>query len=86
MRMQKKVYNKPSVEVERYELNKSIASNCALVVSNGPALGEHNPCEDYVDPFAETGVAMYSVYNVSFYEDTNCDCYYSASDMGYWTS
>lgn len=83
--MNKKLYSKPTVEVELYELNTSIASNCTVVVSNGPAMGNHVQCEDYDDPFA---VATYSlrVYNVQFYEDTNCDCYYSSSDNGYWTS
>lgn len=86
----KKVYVAPTVEIERYELDANIASNCSIVVSNGPAVGNHELCDDYDDPFAmsaQSAVSTYSVvYNVQFYEDTNCDCYYSASDHGYWTS
>lgn len=86
----KKVYEAPTLEIELYELDASIASNCAIPVSNGPAVGNHEQCDDYVDPFE---MSTYSVmaasdgpYNVQFYEDTNCDCYYSSSDYGYWTS
>lgn len=80
------------IEFEAYELNASIASNCSIVVSNGPAVGNHELCEDYDDPFAmalQNTRSLYSTYavkNVQFYEDTNCDCYYSSSDSGYWTS
>lgn len=81
----KKPYETPYLEFEFYELDASIASNCAIVVSNGPAMGTHTQCTDYEDPF-EMSVAAYGVYNVQFYEDTNCDCYYSSSDSGYWTS
>lgn len=82
----KKVYVKPFVEIERYELNESIASNCAIVVSNGPEMGTHKQCEDYVDYYGTQSAVAYGVYNVLFYEDTNCDCYYSATDAGYWNS
>ncbi|MDO4312478.1 MAG: hypothetical protein Q4C52_05285 [Eubacteriales bacterium] len=76
------------MEIELYELNASIASNCAVVVSNGPAVGNHEQCDDYEDPFAMSTYSMQrsGPYNVQFYEDTNCDCYYSSSDYGYWTS
>ena len=86
MKLLKKVYEKPYVLIERYELNASIASNCAIVVSNGPAMGTHALCDDYEDPFAGVSATTYGVYNVQFYEDTNCDCYYSSNDSGYWTS
>lgn len=86
----KKAYEKPVLEIEYYELDTNIASNCAEVVSNGPAVGNHQQCDDYDDPFAMSlSISTYStqgVYNVQFYEDTNCDCYYSSSDYGYWTS
>lgn len=85
----KKVYVAPTVEIELYELNASIASNCAIVVSNGPAVGNHELCDDYDDPFAMSVMTLDlddTPHNVQFYEDTNCDCYYSSSDYGYWTS
>lgn len=81
----KKKYVSPQMEVEMYELNKAIANNCAMVVTNGPEMGAHQQCSDYADPF-ETFALEQNSYNVQFYEDTNCDCYYSASDAGYWTS
>lgn len=87
----KKRYEKPLLEIEEYELNMSIAYNCAMVVSNGPAVGSHTLCSDYgaKDPFEmdDEGDAVMaaSVYNVSFYEES-CDCYYSAGGEGYWTS
>lgn len=85
----KQAYEAPLFEVETYELDASIASNCTIVVTNGPAVGNHEQCSDYKDPF-EMSVFSYEKqggpYNVQFYEDTNCDCYYSSKDGGYWTS
>lgn len=84
----KKVYEAPSIVFEEYELDSNIASNCGIVVSNGPAAGTHSPCEDYLekDPFEAEGISLYGVHNVQFYEDTNCDCYTTGGDYGYWTS
>lgn len=85
----RKTYMKPTIEIEVYSLSASIASNCGIVVSNGPAMGTHPQCDDYVDPFGGASgntVSPMATYNVQFYEDTNCDCYYSASDFGYWMS
>lgn len=82
----KKRYVKPVLEIETYSLDKSIASHCSIVVSNGPAMGIHTQCTDYVDPFEEEGISAEAVYNVQFYTDGNCDCYYSSSGDGYWTS
>lgn len=85
----KKVYVAPTLEIEQYELDAGIASNCGIVVSNGPAVGNHEQCKDYEDPFVMSVMALDAEekpYNVQFYEDTNCDCYYSSSDYGYWTS
>lgn len=84
----KKRYEAPLLEVERYELNANIASNCGIVVTNGPEIGNHKPCDDYEDVFGAATMSLDSeaVYNVQFYEDTNCDCYTTGSDYGYWTS
>lgn len=83
----KKVYEAPTLEIELYQLDANIASNCGIVVTNGPALGEHHQCDDYKDPFATSGVSTFSLpHNVQFYEDTNCDCYTTGGDYGYWTS
>ena len=86
----KKTYRKPELEVEQYTLDMSIASNCATVVSNGPAVDHHQQCDDYDDPFEGTDEFAFfrGPYNVSFYNDTAtvCDCYYTSSGHGYWTS
>lgn len=85
----KKVYIAPALEIEVYKLDANIASNCGIVVTNGPALGEHYLCDDYEDPFATSAASAssYSLpHNVQFYEDTNCDCYTTGGDYGYWTS
>lgn len=87
----KKSYEVPEVLFEEYQLNMSIASNCSIVVSNGPAMGNHTLCDDYEDPFSTQnstqGLRMAPrKYNVFFYGDTHCDCYESASSSGYWTS
>lgn len=85
----KQVYEAPRFEVETYELDANIASHCGILVNNGPAVGNHELCDDYEDPFEMVQMpadATAASYNVWFYEDTNCDCYYSAADSGYWTS
>lgn len=85
--MTKKNYQAPKLELEEFQLDANIASNCGIVVHNGPAMGSHSQCEDYQDPFAmSNGISLFSVpHNVQFYEDT-CDCYTSGGDYGYWTS
>lgn len=81
----KKAYIAPELSTEVYELNSSIAANCVNTVTNGPALGNHSQCKDYVSPFA---ISTYSEpKNVSFYEDAkDCDCYTTTEDGKYWTS
>ena len=82
----KKTYQRPAMDVETYSLDMSIASHCGIVVSNGPAMGEHRPCDDYQDPFGEVATFDLRPHNVQFYEDTNCDCYTTGGYYGYWTS
>ena len=85
----KRSYVAPTLEVELYQLDQAIASNCATVVDSGPAMGDHKPCEDFIDPFSVVpgGMNVMSLpHNVQFYEDTNCDCYTSGGDYGYWQS
>lgn len=86
----KKVYEAPEVEIELYELDRSIASNCHIVVTNGPAAPGHDKCYDYPDDIFDDDV-MASNYgarphNVSFYDESTCDCYYTADGHGYWQS
>lgn len=88
----KKTYVAPDLEIERYELDASIASNCATVVNMGdygadPSKGE-NVCQDYLDKVGKgstTDWSMRQPYNVSFWENT-CDCYTTAGGAGYFTS
>lgn len=88
----KKNYAKPYVTIEEYELSSNIASNCALVVNMGPeGPGAIEICQDYYDKTGETrpknGIAAYSLpYNVQFWTDESCDCYYSAGEAGCFTS
>ena len=80
----KKVYEAPELEVELYTLDASIASNCDIVVNNGPQMGTHDACSNYSEPFS-----LYSRrtdININFYEDTNCDCYTTGDNGYYWTS
>ena len=79
----KKKYETPLLETEIFELNENIAQNCKNVVSNGPEEGTHKLCEDYTSPFS---LRKEAVYDVNFYEDTNCDCYTTGDDGQYWTS
>lgn len=82
----KKPYEAPRLQVEEYRLERAIASNCGIVVSNGPEAEGHRQCDDYQDPFGTSTASTYSVHNVQFYEDTICDCYTTGGDYGYWMS
>ena len=85
----KKTYKKPNIEVEIYSLSESIASNCDIVVNNGPAVGNHEQCTNYKDPYEGDFVSLFSIVpatNTNFYEDTNCDCYTTGNNSAYWTS
>lgn len=83
----KKIYRKPNIEVEIYSFSESIASNCTIVVNNGPAVGDRAQCSNYKDPYEGMALfSMNSVTNVSFYDDETCDCYTTGNNAGYWTS
>lgn len=79
----KKVYEAPSLEIELYELDTSIASNCATVVDMGPdGPGAVAVCQDYYDKTGERypEPTPWSLqHNVDFWTEKSCDCYYSAS-------
>lgn len=85
----KKVYKKPIVEIEFYELNANIASNCTVVVTMGDyGGGEGEPaCNDYLEMVGlPTITSTYArAHNVNFWEKT-CDCYTTAGGAGFFTS
>lgn len=82
----KKIYKKPIVEIERYELNCNIASNCALVVNMGPEGPDCiKVCEDYYEKTGEEISTFSLPHNVQFWSEETCDCYYSAGS-GCFTS
>ncbi len=89
----KKEYQAPVVLIETYKLNQSIANHCGEVVHNGPALGDHEECDDWREKhpfdFLSLGNDYYtqqSSYNVLFYEDVKvCDCY-TTGNGSFWTS
>lgn len=87
----KKIYEKPSVEIEMYELSSNIASNCSLVVEMGPeGPGAIKVCDDYYEKAGEEKPNSRSLlslpYNVQFWSEESCDCYYSAGVNGCFTS
>ena len=85
----KKVYSKPVVEIEVYEMNTNIASNCGFEVSFGPEAPGKTTCDKFKDAFEVASLYnMRSTANTPFYEDgaANCDCYYTSGAMGYFTS
>lgn len=88
--MMKKVYHTPELEIEVYQLNASIASNCALVVTMGPnGPGMIKECDDYYEKTGEARIvsrARSLPHNVQFWTEESCDCYYSAGGSGCFTS
>lgn len=82
----KKGYVKPSMEIEKYELNASIASSCGPVVTMGPGDEEGVVCKEFGDSF---GPWKARSKGPSFYDGINgpaCDCYYTTGGEGYFTS
>lgn len=84
----KLTYIAPDIEVERYELNTSIAGNCTNVVSQGPEIGDHKACDEYDDNIwgDEFAISTFAARQTSFYDDGTCECYYSSSGEGLFTS
>lgn len=87
----KQVYEAPRFEVETYELDANIASNCTVVVQMGDyGGGDGQPvCDDYLDKVQKVVDPLTpQSYNVNFWENT-CDCYTTAGnsgDPGFFTS
>lgn len=83
----KKAYISPAIDVEVYVLDASIAGNCHMVVDLGPDEPGHQACDSYYD---QIGIPMLvsidAASNIDFYEDTNCKCYTTGGEKGFFTS
>ena len=89
----RKIYSKPSIEIEVYELSAAIAANCGEKVSFGPEAPGKETCKEFEDAFevvsiTRPGVSTYAAGNTPFYADgaANCDCYYTSGGGVYFTS
>lgn len=88
----KKVYAKPRVEVEVYQVEAAIAANCSQIISLGPEAPGKTPCEEFEGAFdvfgIKPGISIFSAGGTPFYDDgsANCDCYYTSGDGSYFTS
>ena len=84
----KKTYSKPALEVEEFQLNKSIAENCGTTVSLGPEAPGKDVCKEFEDSFDVEVYSLRSVNQTPFYDDgaANCDCYYTSGSASYFTS
>ena len=89
----KKVYSKPSIEIEVYQLNAAIAANCSTPISFGPEAPGREVCDEFKDAFEvmtlkPIGGSTLDVGHVPFYADgsANCDCYYTSGGGIYFTS
>lgn len=78
----KKVYEAPEVEIELYELDASIASNCEVTVTFDP-----EQCPDMFPGGEFETYSMRSTNTPVFYEDSGtCDCYYNSNGGTYFNS
>lgn len=75
----RKEYVKPSIELELYQLDTSIAGNCDVVTNVGP-----NDCMDWGDDLIPWSLRGRSTPQ-HFYEG-NCDCEYTGGNSGSFTS
>lgn len=73
----KKIYKAPTLEIEVYRLDASIAGNCQTVVDMGPDMpGAIKVCDSY---YEEMGMPRPYSANIDFWNEATCDCYYSAN-------
>ena len=84
----KKAYSKPLLEIEVYELNTNIASNCGVEVSLGPEAPGKDVCDEFKDAFEVFSLEPRVAGGTPFYDDgaAHCDCYYSSGGGLYFTS
>ena len=88
----KKIYAKPLIEIETYELSASIAASCGSKVSLGPEAPGKTVCSEFEDAFDmfafNPRVGNQSTGGTPIYSDgaANCDCYYSSGGGVYFTS
>lgn len=88
----KKMYSKPTLEIEVYEMSADFAANCGTVVTLGPEATGITPCAEFKKGFGDDDdFGLYSLRNSAgkpFYSDgsANCDCYYSSGGGTYFTS
>lgn len=81
-----KVYEKPSIEFEAYELNATIASGCDDKVSLGPAAPGYVVCDEYKEiPMTVTLFSAYQPGDAPFY-DESCTCDLSSQGRNLFTS
>lgn len=84
----KKVYVAPMLEIEKYELNSSIAANCTEVINLGPGgVLDYKQCSSYGDEdiWGDETVPQMLADTGSFYPES-CSCYYTAGGEGNFTS
>ena len=89
----KKIYAKPLIEIETYELSASIAASCGSKVSLGPEAPGKTVCSEFKDAFEVFAfIPSLGIQSTGggtpFYNDgsANCDCYYSSGGGMYFTS
>ena len=82
----RKVYVKPVIEVELYQLESNIAS-CIQKVSWGPDATlneqygyENAVCSEYLDAFDVAAASDSSGYYQNWYVDNGCSCYLSSGN------
>lgn len=90
----KKVYSKPVIEIEVYEMSADIAANCGEKVTLGPEAPGYKVCGEFETGFGGdddfTSFSLYTTRNggTPFYENgaANCNCYYNSGGGMYFTS
>ena len=89
-----KKYEKPEIQICRYEPSDSIASNCGTVINLGPEVDQwingnnvhYDQCTDWNGVFGSSLMTA-STYEYAFYSEPDiCGCYLSSGNSSYATS
>lgn len=72
----KLTYEAPRLDVELFQLNQSIALNCAITLNKGP----DDECSDWEDRTTFSSRMKVATMEIQVTDNSECDCYNTLTD------